>query len=146
VLIAGVRIAELVPHQGAMCLLDAVVEWDRERIVCHSDRHRAIDNPLRVRGRLSSLHAIEFAAQAMAAHQRLAGDSVASARYGLLVSVRQCTVAVEHMETCASPLVIEATRIASTAQALTYAFRVGTIDTTIAKGRASVLLVGEDAA
>jgi len=43
------------------------VAWDRDRIVCHSFHHQASDNPLRARGRLPAIHAIEFAAQAMAA-------------------------------------------------------------------------------
>jgi predicted hotdog family 3-hydroxylacyl-ACP dehydratase len=142
-LIAGARVAELVPHQGAMCLLDVVVAWDRERIVCHSERHRALDNPLREHGRLSSLHAIEFAAQAMAAHQRLAVETARRARYGLLMSVRQCSFFCDRLDTLASPLMIEATRVAASAEALTYAFDVGCAGEPIAKGRASVLLVSE---
>ena len=137
------EIAKMVPHSGAMCLLDAVVAWDRAQIVCHSVRHQAEDNPLRSRNRLSALHAIEFAAQAMAVHQRLSADGSSRPSYGLLVSLRQCTFASDRLDTCASPLVIEATRIASTADALSYRFSVGTIETPIAAGRASVLLVRE---
>ena len=135
------EIARMVPHAGTMCLLDSVVAWDQARIVCHSGRHRAGDNPLRARDRLSAVHAIEFAAQAMAVHQRLGGDGSSPPSYGLLVSVRQCTFASDRLDTCASPLVIEATRIASTAEALTYRFAVGAAGTSIAAGRASVLLV-----
>jgi predicted hotdog family 3-hydroxylacyl-ACP dehydratase len=134
-------IARLIPHQGAMCLLDRIVAWDRDRIVCHTERHRAPDNPLRAHGRLSSVHAIEFAAQAMAAHQRLAGERTTCAAYGLLVSVRDIAFAVERIDECASPLVIEATRIAATADVLSYRFAVGAASAPAATGRASVLLV-----
>jgi predicted hotdog family 3-hydroxylacyl-ACP dehydratase len=129
-----------------MCFLDAVVAWDRARIVCHSARHRAGDNPLRAADRLSAVHAIEFAAQAMAVHQRLSADGTKPPSYGLLVSLRQCTFASDRLDTCPSPLVIEATRIASTADALTYRFTVGAADASIVAGRASVLLIWEAAA
>src|SRR5207244_776658 len=32
-------ITRLIPHQGAMCMLDAVVACDAIRITCHSSRH-----------------------------------------------------------------------------------------------------------
>lgn len=136
-------IARMVPHAGSMCLLDAVVAWDQVRIVCQSARHRDGDNPLRARDRLSAVHAIEFAAQAMALHQRLGADRTRPPSYGLLVSVRQCTFASDRLDTYGSPLVIEATRIASTAEALTYRFSVRATDSSIVEGRASVLLVWE---
>jgi predicted hotdog family 3-hydroxylacyl-ACP dehydratase len=138
-------IARLVPHAGAMCLLDAVVACDRDRIVCHSFRHRASDNPLRVNDRLCAIHAIEFAAQAMAVHHRLAAEPETAPGYGLLVSIRQCTFASDRLDTCASPLVIEATRVAAMAQALTYRFVVGPSETVVVTGRASVLLLADDA-
>lgn len=136
-------IAKMVPHSGTMCLLDAVVAWDQARIVCHSARHRAEDNPLRARNRLSAVHAIEFAAQAMAVHQRLSADGSTPPSYGLLVSLRQCTFASDRLDTCESPLVIEATRIASTVDAFSYRFTVGAAEASIVAGRASVLLVWE---
>jgi predicted hotdog family 3-hydroxylacyl-ACP dehydratase len=137
-------ITRLVPHAGAMCLLDAVVTWDRDRIVCHSFRHRATDNPLRADDRLCAIHAIEFAAQAMAAHHRLASEPATAPRYGLLVSIRQCTFASDRLDTCAAPLVIEATRVAAMAQALTYRFTVGPAETAVVAGRASVLLLADE--
>jgi len=138
------EIARLVPHAGAMCLLDAIVAWDRSRIVCHSFRHQARDNPLRARERLPAIHAIEFAAQAMAAHHRLAGEPSSTPRYGLLVSVRRCTFAADRLDTCASPLVIEAILVAAMAESLTYRFTVGAAKTTVVEGRASVLLLADE--
>jgi len=139
------EIARLVPHAGAMCLLDAVVAWDRDRIVCHSFRHQASDNPLRANDRLPAIHAIEFAAQAMAVHHRLTGEPVTTLRHGLLVSVRQCTFASDRLDTCASPLVIEAIRVAAMADSLTYRFTVGPAEMAVVEGRASVLLLADEA-
>jgi predicted hotdog family 3-hydroxylacyl-ACP dehydratase len=141
---AGADIASLIPHQGAMRLLDAVVEWNAERIVCVSERHRNPDNPLRTDGRLSSLAAIEFAAQAMAIHQRLTGETAAAApSIGMLLSVRQCTLGRDRLDDCAAELTVEATLIAAGAGGSSYGFAVRCGDVTLAAGRASVALVTE---
>ena len=49
-------IAELIPHQDAMCLLDRVVEWGHDHIVLATATHRRHDNPLRLNGRLRAIH------------------------------------------------------------------------------------------
>ena len=56
------EIAELIPHAGAMCLLDGVLDWDASRIRCVSRGHRDAGNPLRVDGHLPALCGIEYAA------------------------------------------------------------------------------------
>ena len=65
---------KLIPHAGAMLMIDAVTAWDEEKICCSSRCHRAQDNPLRKDGRLSAHHGIEFAAQAAAIHGGLLSD------------------------------------------------------------------------
>ena len=70
-LIDKAEIRSLIPHAGAMCLLDAVTAWDEQSITCLSDTHRDPANPLRRQGRLSVLHAIEYGAQAAAIHGAL---------------------------------------------------------------------------
>ena len=75
----------LIPHQGAMCLLDDVVAWDDQRIHARSDSHRRDDNPLRSDGRLRAVHLCEYGAQAMAVHGGLvarAAGGVASPEIG----------------------------------------------------------------
>lgn len=134
-------ITRLIPHAGAMCLLDRVVSWDRDRIVCETARHRDVGNPLRCEGGLSPLCAIEFAAQAMAVHRRLASDDARPIGYGLLISVRDVVLGVDRLDALASPLVIDATRIAASVDAITYRFAVGDRGESHVSGRASVLLV-----
>src|SRR2546429_9316134 len=82
-------IAAMLPHAGTMRLIDSVVHWDAECVVCSSERHHAHDNPLRSGGRLSAIHGIEFGAQAMAVHGFVARART-SAVAGLLTSVRDC--------------------------------------------------------
>src|SRR5207248_11646950 len=67
------EICTLIPHAGLMCLLDSVLKWDNESVVCTSETHRDPSNPLRRDGRLSALHAYEYGAQAAAGHGGLRG-------------------------------------------------------------------------
>ncbi len=62
------QLEPLVPHAGEMLMIDGVKAYDDQSIHCQSLRHQAIDNPLRRDGKLSAVHAIEFAAQAAAVH------------------------------------------------------------------------------
>ncbi|MGH8327695.1 MAG: phosphotransferase, partial [Steroidobacteraceae bacterium] len=83
-------IAALIPHQGAMCLLERVLEWDAEHAVLATATHRSPDNPLRSCGRLRALHLCEYGAQAMAVHGGLVARAAGSqARPALLVSLRE---------------------------------------------------------
>src|SRR5438045_9022881 len=58
-----------------MCLLDRVLRWDDESIVCVSETHRDPANPLRRDGRLSAMHAVEYGAQAASVHGGLRARS-----------------------------------------------------------------------
>ncbi len=67
-LVGRQELEALIPHAGAMCLLDTVQNWDDRQIHCRSETHRNVANPLRFEGRLSALHLAEYGAQAMAIH------------------------------------------------------------------------------
>src|SRR5881398_1435622 len=75
------EIRRLIPHAGTMCLLDSVLGWDDESIVCTTNTHRDEANPLRRDGRLSALHALEYAAQAAAIHGGLRARAVQPHRH-----------------------------------------------------------------
>ena len=136
--VEGAALAALLPQRGAMCLLDAVQEWDVGRIVCTSARHLDLFNPLREDGRLSALAGIEFAAQAMAAH----GALVAAGRpqRGWLARVRDCVVCCERMDGLPSPLRIEAERLAGGERALSYRFAVTAPGIDVLQGVALIAL------
>ena len=86
-------LAALLPHAGAMCLLDAVESYDGQRIVCTTMQHRNRHNPLAVDGRLGCVQGIEFAAQAMAIHgAQLASPAGVRPSVGWLASVRDCVL------------------------------------------------------
>ena len=67
------EIAALIPHGGAMCLLDGVVKWDATHLCSVSRSHHDMANPLRADGELPALCGIEYAMQTMAVHGGLAG-------------------------------------------------------------------------
>jgi len=130
----------LVPHHGAMCLIDAVEFFDAATIVCTTAQHRSSGNPLVLEGRLSSVHAIEFAAQAMAIHGALAAPARTMPRLGLLMSVRDCRFHCDRLDQVADDLHVNAQRLAGSAIMLMYGFSVSAGARCLAEGRVSVLL------
>lgn len=70
-MLARSEIAALVPHAGAMCLLDRVLSWDAGGILCAARSHLDLANPLRRAGRLAALCGLEYALQAAALHGAL---------------------------------------------------------------------------
>ena len=132
-------IAALIPHQGSMCLLEDVVEWDDVRIVLTTTTHRAADNPLRTDGRLRAVHLCEYGAQAMAVHGALKA-APERAPPGMLVSLRSVTFARDVIHDLASALRIEAVCLQATESSQQYSFRITDDGEPIAEGRAAVLL------
>lgn len=145
-------IATLVPHAGAMCLLDRVVSWDAATITCESASHVRPGHPLARDGVLPAVAAIEYAAQAMAAHAVLqaraqasgaaagAADPLADPRPGFLVSVRDVALAVPRLDDLPAPLRVTATRVAVGPGGLLYDFDVRAGDLRCVSGRATVMI------
>jgi len=136
------RIESLIPQQGAMCLIDRIEYWDGQRIICSTMQHHSPGNPLRARGILSSLHAIEFAAQAVAVHGGLLAAEKARPRFGLLLSARDCRFIRSRLDDIDGPLTIEAGQIGDNGQTRLYRFRISAQDVLVAEGRTAVVLQG----
>jgi predicted hotdog family 3-hydroxylacyl-ACP dehydratase len=135
-------IAELVPHGGAMCLLEEVLAWDEEHVVASTRTHLALDHPLRRDGHLDPVHLCEYGAQAMAVHGGLlAYRQGERARPGFLVSLREVWLAAGTVERCASALEVMARRIHGDATGWQYAFEVRHEARLLASGRATVALL-----
>lgn len=130
----------LVPHQGAMCLLDAVEYWDASRIVCTTEQHRLAGNPLVVDGRLSTVSAIEFAAQAMAVHGALAAPRRDRPAFGMLLSVRNCLLHCDRLDQVPGILHVKVGKVAGSQLMLMYEFGLFTGEQCLAEGRATVIL------
>jgi predicted hotdog family 3-hydroxylacyl-ACP dehydratase len=146
-----------IPHQGRMCLLDEVLDWDARHIRCRTATHRAPDNPLRSHDSLGVACGIEYAAQAMALHGALAAgaaigavDGAAlgasgtiagrSSRVGLLASVRDVRLIVLRLDDIEADLICEVTHLAGDSLTALYEFALRDRDRSLLSGRASVIL------
>jgi predicted hotdog family 3-hydroxylacyl-ACP dehydratase len=133
-------IAELIPHAGAMCLLDGVLHCDAERIRCVTGTHLHPDNPLRTAQGLPALCGIEYAAQAMAIHGGLSGQIEARPRAGYLASVRDVSFHCERLDTFAGELIIEAQKLMGDEARVIYRFSLHAAGRDVLSGRATVIL------
>jgi predicted hotdog family 3-hydroxylacyl-ACP dehydratase len=128
------------PHQGSMCLLNAVTDWDAQHIRCTARSHRHADNPLRAHDRLGAACGIEYAAQAMAAHGALLAAADDAPRAGYLASVRGVELQVARLDDIAADLEVEAERLSGDGNTILYGFRVSAAGRELLSGRAAVVL------
>ena len=132
-------IARLIPHAGAMCLLDRVLARDGASILCAADSHRAPDNPLRRDGRLGVLCGIEYAGQAMALHGALS-EAAEAPRPGMLASLRDVAWHIDRLDLLPGPLEIRAERLHGEAGRMIYSFVLAHAGRELLSGRAGVVL------
>lgn len=131
----------LVPHKGAMCLWQRVLDHDDRRVRVATASHRAPDNPLRSDGRLKAIHLCEYGAQAMAVHGGLLGRARGGAvKAGVLVALRGVALHVDRIDDLAGELIGEAELLMDSDASQQYGFRILHDDKVIAEGRAAVML------
>ena len=133
-------IAAHIPHAGAMCLLDEVVAWDADHIRCTATSHRDPRNPLRAHGRLAAVHAIEYAAQAMAVHGAVLDAAQSRPRAGFLASVRNVDAHVDRLDDLPGALIIDAERVSGDGNNVLYRFTICCGERVLMTGRAAVML------
>jgi predicted hotdog family 3-hydroxylacyl-ACP dehydratase len=131
-------IRKLVPHAGAMCLLERIERADAKEVVCATFTHRSLTNPLRRNGRLAALHLAEYGAQAMAVHGGLANPA-AAARGGMLVAIRDLTLEVARLDDIDAELVIHAVRLVANEAGQIYSFSASAAGRELGRGRVSVM-------
>src|SRR2546423_4419564 len=135
------EIRTLIPHAGTMCLLDNVIDWDDESIVCITNTHRDEANPLRRDGRLSAINALEYGAQAAAIHGGLrarAAGTTAPACY--LAALRNAHVHVDRLDDLASPLEVRAKRLFGDSGNTIYQCAISASGTPVAEGRVTIMV------
>lgn len=128
----------LVPHAGAMCLLERIVGASDTGIACATHSHRSATNPLRRNGRLAALHLAEYGAQAMAAHGGLQNPAEAAAG-GMLVAIRDLTLQVARLDDLDGELLVNATRLVANPGGRIYSFIASIDGREIGGGRVSVM-------
>lgn len=140
-MIQGAALAALVPHAGAMVLLDAVVTWDAAGIRCRSRSHLDPANPLRSNGRLSAICGAEYGLQAAALHGAMLAGGVVQ-RAGYVARLRDAVTHVAHLdEPCVGVLGIEALLEHGEAGGMLYALHItGNDGRPLLTARASIAL------
>jgi predicted hotdog family 3-hydroxylacyl-ACP dehydratase len=133
------EIAALIPHGGAMCLLDGVLAWDSTTIACVASSHRATDNPLAANGRLDAVCGVEYAAQAMAVHGALVGGGRRSAA-GYLANLRDVTCFVERLDVLEDALLVAAELLIADAGRVIYRFNLTCDAKAVLSGQAAVVI------
>lgn len=137
----AVDTAALVPHAGAMVLLDRVEAWDADSILCRTRSHLDAANPLRRDGRLSACCGLEYALQAAALHGALVAGGVTQ-RAGYVAALRGVALRVERLDVAAfGELRVSARLERQEAGGIIYALAVEAADgTPLVSGRATVAL------
>lgn len=135
------RIASLVPHQGAMCLLDSVPRWDELTLEALTESHRRADNPLLEHGALASVHLVEYGAQAMAIHGRLLElrKGHGPPKPGVLVTARDVKLECAHVHDVEGPLTLAVKRLMGNPGGLLYQFEARAGARLLASGRVGVI-------
>lgn len=136
-------IAARIPHQGTMCLLDAVVDWSEAAIHCRAVSHTDPANPLRAADRLGAANGIEYAAQAMAIHGALLAQASDRPRQGYLTSVRGVSLHVGRLDDLPGELQVRAERLSGDSNNILYQFSMHHGDSCLLDGRAAVVLDAE---
>lgn len=129
-------LAANLPHQGAMSLLESIVRWDANSLHATATRHQAPDHPLRLAGILPATAAIEYGAQAAAAHGALASQGASPA--GFLASMRGVVFHVSRLDDVEGPLDIFTEQLGSGDAGVLYRFEVRGAGRCLVEGRVSV--------
>lgn len=138
-------IARLVPHHGAMCLLEEVLECDENAIACRATSHRDPANPLRTAAGLPAIMGVEYAAQAVAVHAAVL-EHTSGARKGYLAALRDVHFSVERLDHTPGDLVVRTTRVAAESGRLLYDFHIEAGGLELLKGRLSVVRIHDKSA
>ena len=133
-------IHKLIRHSGKMCLLNCILAYDNEHIICSSTSHEDKDNPLRTSDGLSAIHGIEYGAQAIALHGRLMNSL---GRVGYLVAVRDFETDVEWLHDMFGPIRVTATVAMQNESGATYCFSIEVGDRMLVSGRLTIAFVAD---
>jgi predicted hotdog family 3-hydroxylacyl-ACP dehydratase len=138
-LIGPTEIAALLPHTGAMCLIESVETCDPDQIVCLTATHRLATNPLRRLDRLGIMAGVEYASQAMALHAALQAQGPATKGY--LASLRAVTLHRDRLDPIPGSLTIKAGCQHREAARAVYGFTLTAAEGLLMEGRAVVIFM-----
>jgi predicted hotdog family 3-hydroxylacyl-ACP dehydratase len=123
-----------------MCLLDEVVAWDAQGILCRSGTHLGAENPLRRAGMLSMVCGIEYGLQAAALHGALRSNACQPPGY--LAGLRDVTIEAGRLDDAAlGTLEVAAMLELNDRSGMIYRFRLAAeTGRVLVAGRATIVL------
>ncbi|HET7401239.1 MAG TPA: 3-hydroxylacyl-ACP dehydratase [Usitatibacter sp.] len=133
-------IAAHLPHRGGMCLLDEIVDWSGERLLARATSHACPDHPLRRQGMLPIAIAVEYGAQAVAAHGALLADDSRVPAAGWLASVRNVVFHADRLDDIEGALEIRVQAEGAGMGGVVYGFSVSGAGRVLAAGRVAIVL------
>ena len=130
-------IVELVPHRPPMLLLDRVLSYDGERVVCETVLEAG--SPFVDQGQVPAVVGIEYMAQAIAAGAGLSArdKGETAARMGFLLDCRDLTIAVDSFQV-GDRLTVEACRTWGEKELGSFACKVRRGDEVLVEGALTV--------
>ena len=134
------ELATLLPHSGAMCLLDSVRSWDERTISCRAVSHQDPNNPLRDRGILPAHAGIEYGGQAMAGHGGLCERRDTKPKLGYLAVLTNVDWYCSRLDDLPEALTVMAERLVAAGNGYSYHFGLYHLDTLLLEGQAVVAL------
>jgi len=136
------RLYARLPHAGTMCLIDEVLDWDRNGICCRARSHHDPANPLRSGDRLPAVHGIEYGAQAAALHGVLSG-ALDDGPGLMLGAVRDLNLFIDSLDAIVEPLRLTARLELRSGVNAIYAIAIAGGDRQCVEGRLTLLRSGE---
>lgn len=133
--------ANKIPHTGAMCLLDEILEHRDDFILARACELME-ENPLLVDGRFCAEICIEYAAQAAAVHAALGGQNLSDGKPAFLASAKRCSWQSERVKTQIATLDLHVTMMASFDMGVSYEFHAYADDTLWVDGSLLLMKVG----
>ena len=135
------ELCHLLPHSGAMCLLDSVLHWDATTIVCTASSHTEPQNPLRLREGLETVCGLEYAAQAIGVHICLTASSTNKGlAMGYLGGIKHVKFHSPHLHTFSDGLEIQSEILLGQETSFIYSFIVKAGLMVLLEGRASIFV------
>jgi predicted hotdog family 3-hydroxylacyl-ACP dehydratase len=132
-------LAAHLPHQGAMSLLDAVIEWNDVSLRAVATNHPAKDHPMRRGDELPIVAGIEYGAQAAAAHGAATTRTPSGA--GMIASVRSVRFHARRLDDIAGNLDVRVEQLGEGASGVLYRFDVSSDGRALVEGRVTVAFV-----
>ncbi|MEI6354374.1 MAG: hypothetical protein WCO47_06570 [Methylococcus sp.] len=145
-LLTSAEIADYLPHQGPMILVDHIIKADEHSLVGMINNHQDPSHPLRIRGYLPAISAIEMAAQCSAIHGALrASPAFSGPRRGVLALIKNISWTRPRLDDIEKPLEIDLLRLHHDPHQALYQFKLSADDDLLVSGQLAVFFKGTEA-